>query len=173
MHLQIVDKLERNNIGVKYQVVRQVLSERTVDANRVETKVFTETVPALLAIIKKTINTKSWSTREQKLLEKFKNFVKLKKYKYTLQSVRLRLQWQNLQYDPWKDSFTVRLKIMDTSTLAICLILSQPWLLEKLLERLHRKNIKSFDFMSNLYSKPLQEHGKPAFMFGDSACISI
>ena len=54
-------------------------------------------------LIKKRVNPRqSGSTREQNLLDSFRNLAKLKEYKFTLQCVRPRLHLLNVQYDPWR-----------------------------------------------------------------------
>ena len=96
-----VDKIAKDNNGVKYIVVRQNLIDRTVDANGKKTKASRETVRAFLSMITKKIVPKKFGlTREQNLLESFKNYAKLKEYKFTVQWMRPRLHLLNLQYDP-------------------------------------------------------------------------
>ena len=98
------------------------------------------------------------STSEQKLLESLEKCAKLKEYKFTLQWVRLRLHLLKVQYDPWKIYFIVTWKTMDTSTFRNCLSWSEPWLPEKNCPtELISKNVKTSDFLSNLYGKPLRE----------------
>ena len=53
MHLAYVDKLAKDNNGVKYLPVRQDLFDRTVDAKRMKTKVSKETVRTFLTMITK------------------------------------------------------------------------------------------------------------------------
>ena len=53
MDLAYVDKLAKNNNGVKYLLVRQDLFDRTVDAKRKKTKDCKETVRAFLSRITK------------------------------------------------------------------------------------------------------------------------
>ena len=86
MHLEYVDKLAKDNNGVTYLLVRR---------------------------IPKRINPRQFgSKREQKLSESLKNIAKLMKYKITLQRVRLRLHWLNVQCDPREKNFTVTWKLM-------------------------------------------------------------
>ena len=51
MELGYVDKLAKDNNGVKYFLVRQDLSDRTVVAKRLKTKDSKETVRAFLTMI--------------------------------------------------------------------------------------------------------------------------
>ena len=129
MDLACVDKLAKDNNGVKYLLVRQVVFNRAVDSKGMKTKVSKETVRAFLTMITKRIDPRNFeSTGEQNLLESLKNFAKLKEYKFTLQGVRPRLHLLNIQYDPWNIYFTVTWKIMDRSAFTNCLNLSQPWI---------------------------------------------
>ena len=85
MDLAYVDKLAKDNNGVKYLLVRQDLFDRTVDAKGMKTKDSKETVRAFLTMITKMNRLKKFGlTREQNLLESLKNYAKLKEYKYTL-----------------------------------------------------------------------------------------
>ena len=54
MDLAYVDKLAKDNKGVKYLLVNQDLFDRTVDAKGMKTKDSKETVRAFLTIITKT-----------------------------------------------------------------------------------------------------------------------
>ena len=82
MDLAYVDKLAEDNNGVMYLLVRQDLFDRTVDAKGMKTKDSTETVPAILT----KIDPKKFGlTRKQNMLESFKNYAKLKNYKFSLQ----------------------------------------------------------------------------------------
>ena len=84
--LAYVDKLAKNNNGVKYLLVRQDLFDRTVDAKRMKTKDSKETVRAFRTMLtKKNRSKKIRLTREQNMLESFKNYAKLNEYKFTLQ----------------------------------------------------------------------------------------
>ena len=101
MDMAYVDKLAKDNNGVKYLLVRQDLSDRTVNAKRRKTEDSKETDRAFLSMItKKNRPEKFGSTREQNLLESLKNYAKLKDYSFTLQWVRPRLHLLNVQYDP-------------------------------------------------------------------------
>ena len=76
MDLAYVDKLAKDNNGVKYLLVREDLFDRTVDAKGMKTKDSKETVGAFLTMItKKNRRKKSWVglTREHNLLESLKN----------------------------------------------------------------------------------------------------
>ena len=74
-----VDKLAKDNNGVKYLLVRQDLFDRTVDAKRIKIKDLKKTVRAFLTMITKKNRPKKFVlTREQNLLESLKNYAKLR-----------------------------------------------------------------------------------------------
>ena len=86
MDLAYVDKLAKDNNGVKYLLVRQDLFDRTVDAKGMKSKGSKETVRAFLSMItKKNCPKKFGLTREQNLPESLKSYAKLKEYKFTVQ----------------------------------------------------------------------------------------
>ena len=86
MDLAYVDKLAKDNNGVKYLLFRQDLFDRTADAKGMKTKDSKETIRAFLTIITKKNRPKKFAlTREQNLLESLRNYAKLKEYKFTLQ----------------------------------------------------------------------------------------
>ena len=86
MDLAYVDKLAKDNKGVKYLLVRQEVFDRTVDAKGMKTKDSKETVCAFLSMITKKIVPKKFGlTRAQDLLGSLKYYAKLKEYKITLQ----------------------------------------------------------------------------------------
>ena len=81
-----VDKLAKENDGVKYLLVRQDLFERTVNAKGMKTKHSQETVKAFSSMITKNNRQKKFRlTRGRSLLERVKSFVLLRGYKSTLQ----------------------------------------------------------------------------------------
>ena len=83
MEMANVDKLAKDNNGVKYPLVRQNLFDRTVDAKGMKTKDSRETIRAFLFMI--TIWVRFGLTREQNFLETLKTYAKRKEYKSTLQ----------------------------------------------------------------------------------------
>ena len=101
MDLAYIDKLPKDNNGVKYLLVRQNLFDRAVDAKGMKTKDSKETVRAFLTMITKNNRPKkSWVDKGRELAGELKNYEKLKGYKFTLQRVRPRLHLLNVQYDP-------------------------------------------------------------------------
>ena len=86
LDLAYVDKLARENNGVKYLLVRQDLFDRTLNAKGMKTKDSQETVKAFSSMItKRTRPEKIWVDKGTSLLERLKSFVLLKAYKFTLQ----------------------------------------------------------------------------------------
>ena len=78
MDLAYVDKLAKENNGVKYLLVRQDLFDRTVNAKRMKPKDSQETLKAFSSMIKKGIDQKRFGlTKEPYLLERLKSFVLL------------------------------------------------------------------------------------------------
>ena len=63
MDLAYVDKLAKDNNGVKYLLVHQDLFDRTVDAKEMKSKNSKETVRAFLSMIKKRDHKKEPSQR--------------------------------------------------------------------------------------------------------------
>ena len=85
MDLANVDKLAKDNNGVKYLPVREDLFVRTLDAKGMKTKDSKETVRAFLIMSKKKNRPKKIGlTRKQSLLDSLKNYAKPKEYKFTL-----------------------------------------------------------------------------------------
>ena len=85
MDLAYVDKLARENNGVKYLLVRQDLFDRTVNAKGMKTKDSQETVKACSSMITKRSRRKRFGlTREPNLLERLKSFVLQVGYRFTL-----------------------------------------------------------------------------------------
>ena len=152
MDLAYVDKLAKDNIGVKYLLVRQDLFARTADAKGMKTKDSKETVRAFLTMItKKNRPKKIWVDKGTEVAGEFKKYAKLKEYKFTLQWVRPRPHLLNVQFDPWKINFTVTWKNMHTSTFSNRLNSLQHWILEET-ARLIPKIVQNSDFLSILYS---------------------
>ena len=80
----------QENDGVKHLVVRQNLFDRTIDK---------ETVRGFSTLITKKGLKKNWVDKETELAGEFKKNVMFKDYKYTLQWVRHRLLFLNVQVD--------------------------------------------------------------------------
>ena len=168
------DKLAKSNNGVMHLLVRPDVSDRTVDAKGMKIKFSKDKVRAFLTMItEKNRPGKSGLTREQNLLDSLRNFARLKQDSFTLQWVILRLHLLNVQNGPWRLYRTVTWKIMATSTFTNCLNSSLAWTSQKNCSiGLIPKNITNSDFLSILYSNPLQEYRKPKLKIGDRVRIS-
>ena len=97
--LAYVHKIANYNSSVKYpEIVRVCLREPYLQKRTKDSK---EMFRAILTIIKRKKRSKKiGSTRKEILLQRLKNYAKLKEYKFTLQGVRLTLHWGNAHYDP-------------------------------------------------------------------------
>ena len=85
MDLAYVDKLAKKNSGVKYLLVRQDLSDRTVNAKRMKTKDSQETVKAFPSMITKKNRPKTiWVDKGTEIAGTFKKFCTAEGYKFTL-----------------------------------------------------------------------------------------
>ena len=75
MDLSYVDKLVKENNGLKYLLVRQVLFDRTVDENGMKTKNSMETVKAISKMVtKKNRPKKYWVDQGTEFAGEFKKF---------------------------------------------------------------------------------------------------
>ena len=84
--LAYVDKMGKDNNGVKFLIVRQDLFDRTANAKGMKTRDSHETLKAFSSMITKKKRPKNFGlTREPNLLELLKSFVLLRGYKSTLQ----------------------------------------------------------------------------------------
>ena len=80
-----IDKLAKNNNGVKRLLVRQDMFDRATEAKGMKTKDSEETVQAFLTMITKRINPRQFgSTGEQNLLEILRNVRVLKENKFPI-----------------------------------------------------------------------------------------
>ena len=87
-----VDNLSKENIGVKYLLIRQDVFDRTVSAKGMKKKDSQETVKAFSSLItKRNRPKKSWVDKRPSFLECSKSFVLLRGHKFTL--LRVRLSW--------------------------------------------------------------------------------
>ena len=86
VYLAYVDKLAKDNNGVKYLLVLQDLFDRTVDAKGMKTKDSSETVKTISKMItKKERRKKIGKIRGHNLLESSRSFAALKEKIFTLQ----------------------------------------------------------------------------------------
>ena len=159
MDLAYVDKLAKDNNGVKYLLVRQDLFDRTVDAKGMETKDSKETVRAFLSRITKTNSpTKFWVDKGTNFAAEFQKLCKAEgirsystmsetKAAFAERTIR---SLKNIFYRYMEDnSYKYILKLTRFVTTLNsgrnCSTVLIP------------KNVKNSDFLSILYSKPLRE----------------
>ena len=174
MDLAYVDKLAKENKGVKYLLVRQDLFERTVNAKGMKTKDSQETVKAFSAMItKKNRPKKIWVDKGTEFAGTFKKFCAAEgiqvystmsetKAAFAERTIR---SLKNILYRYMEDfgykyihklpQFITTLNSRRNSSIDM-----KP------------NTVKNCDFMSILYSKPLREYKKPTFKTGDRVRIS-
>ena len=174
MDLAYVDKLAKDNNGVKYLLVRQDLFDRTVDAKRMKTNYSKETVKTLSwKITKKNRPKKLWVDQGTEFAGKFKKFCSAEgieiystmsetKAAFAERAIR---SLKNILYRYMEDyGYKYFHKL--------------PQFVASRNSRNNRSidmkpnQVKNSDFMSRLYSKTLREYKKPKFGIGDRVRIS-
>ena len=174
MDLAYVDKLAKENNGVKYSVVRQDLSDRIVNAKGMKTKDSQETVKGFSSMItKKNRPKKLWVDKGTEFPGTFKKFcaaegiqiystmseTKAAFAERTIRSLKNILyrymEEYRYKYIHKLPQFITALNSRRNSSIDIRL-----------------NTVKKCDFMSIFYSKPLREFKKPTFKVGDRVRIS-
>ena len=174
MDLAYVDKLSKENNGVKYLLVRQDLFDRTVNANGMKTKDSQETVKAFSSMMTKRNRPKKiWVDKGTEFAGAFKKFCVAEgilvystmsetKAAFAERTIR---SLKNILYRYMED-------------FGYKYIHKLPQFITTLNSRINssidmRPNtVKNCDFMSILHSKPLREFKKPIFKIGDRVRIS-
>ena len=174
MDLAYVDKLAKENNGVKYLLVRQDLFDRTVNAQGMKTKGSRETVKAFPSMITKKSRPKTiWVDKGTEFAGAFKKFCAAEgiqvystmsetKAAFTERTIRL---LRNILYRYMEDS-------------GYKYIHKLPQFIATLNSRrnsaidMTSNTVKNCDFLSILYSKPLREFKKPAIKNDDRVRIS-
>ena len=101
MDLAYVDKLAKDNNGVKYLLVRQDLFDRTVDAKGKKTKDSKETVRAFLTMItKKNRPTKVWVDKGIEFTGELKKICKAEGIQIYSAMSETKAAFLKVQYDP-------------------------------------------------------------------------
>ena len=174
MDLAYVDKLAKENNGVKYLLVRQDLFDRTVYAKGMKKKDSQETVKAFSSMITKRNRPKKvWVDKGTEFAGAFKKFCAAEgiqvystmsetKTAFAERTIR---SLKNILYRYIQDfgykyihklpQFITTLNISRNSSIDMT-----------------PNTVKNCDFMSTLYSKPLRDFKKPAFKIGDRVRIS-
>ena len=174
MDLAYVDKLAKDNNGVKYLLVRQDLFDRTVDAKGMKSKDSKETLRSLLSMItKKNRPKKIWVDKGTEFAGEFKKLCKAEgiqiystmsetKAAFAERTIR---SLKNILYRYMEDN---GYKYIHKLTQFVTTLNSRRNCSIDLIP----KNVKNSDFLSILYSKPLREFRKPQFKIGDRVRIS-
>ena len=169
MDFAYVDKLAKENNGVKYLLVRQDLFDRTVNAKGMKTKDSQETVKAFSSMITKENRPKKiWVDKGTEFAGAFKKYCAAEgiqvystmsetKAAFAERTIR---SLKNILYRYMEDSgykyihklaqFITTLNSRRNSSIDM-----------------RPNTVKNCDFMSILYSKPLREFKKPEFKIGD------
>ena len=174
MDLAFVDKLARDNNGVKYLLVRQDMFDRTMDARGMKTKDSKETLKAFSKMITKRNRPKKiWVDRGTEFAGEFKKFcadsgieiystMSGTKAAFAERTIR---SLKNIMYRYMEDH-------------GYKYIHKLPQFVTTLNSRLNRtvgikpNKVENSDFMSVLYGQPLREFKKPKFTIGDKVRIS-
>ena len=174
MDLAHVDKLAKENNGVKYLLLRQDLFDRFVNAKGMKTKDSQETVKAFSSMITKRNRPKNiWVDKGTEFAGAFKKFCTAEVIQVysTMSETKAafaestRQSLKNIVYRYMEDygykyihklpQFITTLNSRRNSSIDM-----------------RPKTVKNFDFMSIRYSKLLREFKKPAFKSGDRVRIS-
>ena len=174
MDLSYVDKLSKDNNGVKYLPVRQDLFDRTVDAKGMKSKDSKETFRAFLSMTtKKNRPQKKGVDKGTEIAGEFKKFCKAEGIQiYSTMSMtkaanaeRTIRSLKDIFYRYVEDN---EYKYIHKLTQFVTTLKSwRNWSID-----LTPKNVKNSDFLSILYSKPLREFRKPKFKVRDRVRIS-
>ena len=174
MDLAYVDKLSKENNGVKYLLVRQDLFDRTVNAKGMKTKDSQETVKAFSSMITKRNRPKKiWVDKGTEFAGAFKKFCVAEgiqvystmsetKAAFAERTIR---SLKNILYRYMED-------------FGYKYIQKLPQFITTLNSRrnssidMRPNTVKNCDFRSILYSKPLRDFKKPIFKIGDRVRIS-
>ena len=174
LDLAYVDKLAKDNKGVKHLLVRQDLFDRTVDAEGMKTKDSKETVRAFLSMItKKSRPKKIWADKGSEFAGEFNKLCKAEGIQIysmmsetkaafaerTVRSVKNRL-YRYLDDNGYKYIHKLTQFVTTLNSRRNCSTDLIP------------KNVKNSYFLSILYSKPLRDLKKPKFESGDRVRIS-
>ena len=174
MDLAYVDKLAKENIGVKYLLVRKDLFDRAVNAKGTKTRDSQETVKAFSSIFtKKNRPKKIWVDKGTEFAGAFKKFYAaqgiqvystMSETKAAFAELTIR-SLKNILYRYMEDfgyKYIHKLPPFYTT------LNSRP----NSLKDMRPDTAKNCDFMSILYSKLLREYKKPVFKTGDRVRIS-
>ena len=172
MDLAYVDKLAKENNGVKYLLVRQDLFDRTVNAKGMKTKDSQETVKAFSSMITKK-NRPIWVDKGTEFAGAFKVFCAAEGIQVYSTKSETKAAFAERTIRSLKN---VLYRYMEE--FGYKYIHKLPQFITTLNPRrnssidMRPNTVKDCDFMSILYSKPLREYKKPTFKTGDRVRIS-
>ena len=173
MDLAYVDKLAKDNNGVKYLLVRQDLFDRTVDAKGMKSKDSKETLRAFLSMItKKNRPKKILADKGTEFAAEFTKICKAEGIQIystmsetkaafaerTIPSLK-NILYRYMEDNGYKSIHKLTQFVTTLNSRRNCSIDLIP------------KNVKNSDFLSILYSKPIREFRKPQFKTGDRVRI--
>ena len=174
MDVAYVDKLAKENNGVKFLLVRQDLFDRTVNAKRMKTKVSQETVKAFSSMLtKKNRPKKIWVDKGTEFAAAFKRFcaAEVIQVQSTMSETkaafaeRTRRSLKNILYRYMEDfGYKYIHKLLQFITTLNSRRNSST--------NMRPNTVKNCDFISILYSKHLREYKKPTIKIGDRMRIS-
>ena len=174
MDLAYVDKLAKENNGVKYLLVRQDLFDRTVNAKGMKTKDSQEIVKAFSSMItKKNRPRKIWVDKGTEFAGAFKKFCAadgIQVYS-TMSETKAAFAERTM-----RSMKKILYRYMED--FGYKYIHKLPQFIDTLNSRrnssidMKPNTVKKCDFMSILYSKPLREFKRPIFKVGDRVRIS-
>ena len=174
MDLGYVDKLAKENNGVKYLLVRQDLFDRTVNAKGMKTKDSQETVKAFSSMItKKNRPKKIWLDKGTEFAGAFKKFcaaegIQVYSTMSGTKAAFAELTIRSLKNIPYRYVEDFGYKYIHKLPQFITTLNSR----RSSSIDMRPNTGKNCDFMSILYNKPLREFQKPTFKIGDRVRIS-
>ena len=174
MDLAYVDKLAKENNGVKYLLVRQDLFDRTVNAKRMKTKDSEKTVKNFSSMFtKKNRPKKIWVDKGTEIAGAFKKFCTAEgiqvystmsetKFVFSERTIRTlkNILYRYMEYFGYKYIHKLTQFITTLNSRRNSSIDMRP------------NTLKNCDFVSILHSKLLREYKKPTFKIGDRVRIS-
>ena len=174
MDLAYVDKLAKDNNGVKYLLVRQDLFDRTVNAKGMKTKDSQETVKAFSSMITKKNRPKMiWVDKGTEFAGAFKKFCAAEGIQVYSTMSEIKAAFAERTIRSLKIFFYRYMEDFGYKY-----IHKLPQFITTLNSRrnnsidMRPNTVKKCDFMSILYSKPLRDFKKPTFKVADRLRIS-
>ena len=174
MDLAYVEKMAKENNGVKCSLVRQDLFDRIVHAKRMKTKDSQESVKAFSSMITKRNRPKKiWVDNGTEFAGAFKKFCGAEAIQVysTMSETKAAFAERTI-----RSLKVILYRYMDDYGFEY--IQKLPQFITTLKSRtnisidMRPNTVKNCDFISTLYSKPLQEFNKPTFKIGDRVQIS-